>query len=260
MEKSKLLSHLTEPEERRLGARIVELAERALRDETAVTTDFLDPREREVATGILGAMKSLHFRSFGGYRRAERQRIVLYPEFLLGELIEVPLTAVEVRGAFAGPVSHRDALGAVLGLGIERRLVGDILVQDAGFQVITTPEIGEYLLTALTRVGRTEVTVEEIDLERLAVEPERVKEIRTTVASMRLDAIAAAGFGTSRSKIAREIRAERVKVNWRVERDPAATLRVGDLLSMRGRGRVRVEAVEGESRKGRTNVVLKRFI
>ncbi len=120
-------------------------------------------------------------------------------------------------------------------------------------------EVADYLLSNWTRVHQVSVDVQEIDEEQLSVEPERIKEIRTTVASLRLDAIAAGGYGTSRSKIAREIKAEKLKLNWKPVTNPALSVTEGDVLSLRGRGRVVVSEIGGKTRKGRTTVVLHRY-
>jgi len=109
-------------------------------------------------------------------------------------------------------------------------------------------------------VHEVSIDVREIDPEQIAVEPERVREIKATVASLRLDAVAAAGFGTSRTKIAREIKGERVKVNWKLVNNPAHEINPGDVLSIRGRGRVVVEQITGTTKKGRIGLVLKRMI
>src|SRR5690606_31151046 len=85
------------------------------------------------------------------------------------------------------------------------------------------------------------------------------KEIKATVASLRLDAVAAEGFGMSRTKMVREIKAERVKLNWQPVSNPALAVKEGDVLSLRGRGRVVVAQVVGTTRKGRTSVVLQRY-
>ncbi len=121
-------------------------------------------------------------------------------------------------------------------------------------------EVADFLLTHLTHVGKIPVTVERIDPERLEVPPERVKEIRATVASLRLDAVASLGFGVSRTRMAREIKGERVKLNWKTVRDPAHSVAQGDTLSIRGRGRVVVEEVQGTTRKGRISLLLKRYV
>lgn len=261
LDREVLLRHLRDGEEREIGRRVVDLAEAALRDGEAKATDFLRPPELQVSCGILESIPGISYRAHGGYAKAERRRLSLFPEYLLVELIEEPVTAIEVRLEGAHPeLSHRDYLGALLGLGLRREKIGDVLVVTGGCQAVVAAEVAEYIVSHLIRVGRARVSVEAIDLERLEVEPERVKEIRTTVASLRLDAVASSGFGTSRTRMAREIKAERVKVNWRPVRDPAAAVSVGDVLSIRGRGRVVVEEVAGTTKKGRVTLVLKRYV
>lgn len=150
-------------------------------------------------------------------------------------------------------------MGSILGTGLKRGKIGDILVQESGCQVIVAAEVADYLLSNWSQVGKVPITLKEIDEEQLAVEPERIKEIKGTVASLRLDAVAAEGFGTSRSKMVREIKAERVKVNWKPVSNPALSISQGDVLSIRGRGRVVVSEVGGTTRKGRTSIVLHRY-
>lgn len=260
MDRERLLAHLTDQEERLLGARTLDLAEKSLRDGKPQVTPFLDPAQRELVHGLLGSLGNVEWRNYGGYPRAERQRVVVHPDYFLPELVEVPVTAVEATGEFQTPPSHRDVLGSVLSLGIERDQLGDILPGTNGAQLIVAAELVEFIVASFNRIGRVTVSVQEIDLERLEVEPERVKEIRTTVASMRLDALAAAGYGTSRTKMAREIRMERVKVNWKPVTSPAAEVKEGDVLSIRGRGRVVVQELKGTTRKGRISVVLQRYM
>lgn len=260
MEREQLLAHLVDDEERLLGAKVLDQVQLALRSGEPKVTPFLDPAQREVVQGLLGSLSEIQWRSYGGYAKAERQRIVIYPDYYLAELIDIPIRAAQATGHLESGLSHRDVLGSVLGLGISREQVGDILIIESGAQIIIAQELSEFLVTNLERIGKATVRCEEIDFERLAIEPERTKEIRTTVASMRLDALAAAGYGTSRTKMAREIRMERVKVNWKPESDPAKEVKEGDVLSIRGRGRVHVESVSGTTRKGRISVLLKRLM
>jgi len=142
---------------------------------------------------------------------------------------------------------------------LKREKIGDIVVFPEGCQVIVAAEVVDYLLTHWDRVHQVPITVREIDEEQLAVEPERIKEIKATVASLRLDAVAAEGFGMSRTKMVREIKAERLKLNWKPVTNPALSVNEGDVLSMRGRGRVVLSQVAGTTRKGRTSIVLHRY-
>lgn len=261
MDKDRLLKHLHGADEHRVGARVLDLAEQALRDDKAVASDFLDPHERHVAQSVLGSLREISFRAYGGYPKAERQRLLIFPEYESPEYLDEPIAVLAIAaGGAAGELGHRDCLGAILGLGLDRSKVGDIVTVTGGFQVVVAEEIAGFVTGQLTRVGKVPVRVELIDPEQLEVEPERVKEMRVTVASLRLDAVAALGFGVSRTRMAREIKAERVKLNWKPVRDPDRDVAPGDVVSIRGRGRVVVAEVEGTTRKGRISLLLKRYI
>ena len=260
IDKQKLLNHLHD-DERLIGARALDVAEAVLHAEEPKATGFLDPNSREIAVGVLGAVPGVSYRAYGGYPKAEYQRSLVYPSFYLIELLESPLRAVEVTGDFPQEsVSHRDFLGSVLSTGLKRDRVGDIVITPTGCQVVVAEEAVAALLTQLHQVHSVMVSVTEIDIEQLAVSPERVKSLKTTVASLRIDAVAAFGFGMSRTKMAREIKGGRVKKNWRLVTDPSADVAAGDIISMRGRGRVTVEEVKGETRKGRIALALTRTI
>ena len=99
-----------------------------------------------------------------------------------------------------------------------------------------------------------------IALSELQLRPETVKEIRSTVASLRLDSVAASGFGVSRTQMAEEIQSEKVKVNWKDAKNPAQNVKAGDVISFRGRGRVEIVEITGQTKKGRTGVLLKRYM
>jgi RNA-binding protein YlmH len=260
LNKEQLLGHLRSEEERQLGSHVVDLARLAWDTNRPQVTDFYDPYERKVAESVLSGIPEVGMLQQGGYRDAERARLVIYPQLYLVETIPSALRVLEASGNFSfQSVSHRDYLGSLMSTGLKRSKIGDILVLPEGCQVVVAAEVADYLLTHWDRVHQVPISVREIDEEQLAVEPERIKEIKATVASLRLDAVAAEGFGMSRTKMAREIKAERVKLNWRPESDPSADVREGDVLSMRGRGRVVVSQVSGKTRKGRTSIVLHRY-
>ena len=157
-------------------------------------------------------------------------------------------------------LSHRDVLGSIMGSGIKRDVIGDILMRRDHCIVVTSPVIANYLLTSIVTIGAAQVSAHEMALDEIPPREQKVKEIRTTVASMRLDVIAAAGFGTSRSKMANEIDVDKVKVNWKDVKSSSQAIKEGDIISLRGRGRVEVAEVMGTTKKGRINLVLRRFI
>jgi photosystem II S4 domain protein len=255
-----LLGHLRGEAEQSLGRHILDLARQSWNTNRPQITDFYDPYERQVAQSVLGSVPEVALLYQGGYKKAERARFVLYPQFYLTETIPSSIRVLEAKGNFTfQTVKHGDYLGSILGLGLKRGKIGDILVLDHGCQAIVAAEAADYILSQWTQVHKVPISVREIDEQQLAVEPERIKEIRATVASLRLDAVAAEGYGTSRSKIVREIKGERLKLNWKPVINPSLSISQGDVLSMRGRGRVVVSEVGGTTRKGRINIVLHRY-
>ncbi len=255
------MSHLQGDDERAIGIEIIDGAELAWKTNQDQTTDFYDPHQVKVAKSILESIPEMSFLSFGGYKQAERNRLVMYPQMYLTETIANPVAVLEAKGNFKfQDISHRDCLGSILGTGIKREKVGDIIVTETGCQVVVAVELSEYLQTHWNQIHQTPVVVSEIDEGQIAIEPERVKEIKTTVPSLRLDAVASSGFGTSRTRMAREIKAERLKVNWKTVNSASHMVEEGDIISIRGRGRVVVESVKGQTRKGRLGLVLKRLM
>lgn len=243
-----------------LIAQVNDLAEKALRDQEPQWTDFLEPPDREQVQAVLSWNQRVRFSSFGGYAQAERRRIVIYPDYYIVETIQPALAFLEITVKSPEPLSHRDYLGAILGLGLKREKLGDLLVAPDRCQLVIVPELVDFLRAHLQKVGNHQAELTKIDPEQLNPPQQREKVIRSTVASLRLDAIAGLGFGESRTKMVREIRSERVKVNWKVVKDPDASLEPGAVISIRGRGRVIFKEITGTSKKGRIGVVLVRML
>lgn len=197
----------------------------------------------------------------GGYENAERRILVAYPKGMEDEPFKQPIGALRItsRDLSAHP-GHRDYLGAILGLGINREKIGDILVGKDYTDIVVKEEIMEYIGTNLLKVGNAPVEVEEISLKEL-LKPERAyKEIKGTVASLRLDAVACIAFGISRSKMAPFIKGENVRINFKTVKDPSAPVKEGDVISANRLGRAKIMEVGGQSKKGRTYVIVHRYI
>ena len=172
----------------------------------------------------------------------------------------MPLALLQVAGNFMfDPASHRDFLGAVLGTGLVRDKIGDILVSgERGAQVIVVPEVVEFLGLQLTQVRSVPVKIQIIPWSELRVRPPQQKQLTTVEASLRLDAIASAGFGLSRSKMADLISAGHVRVNWKAITQPSHALATGDLVVIRGKGRLEIGAIV-VTKKERYRVALTRY-
>ena len=146
-----------------------------------------------------------------------------------------------------------------MSLGVERKCIGDIIATKELARILVDRKVAGYFLNNLTHIGDARVEVSLGDPTTIVAKEERIKEISSTVASLRVDSIAAAGFGMSRSKAADEIKAEKLKLNWQAVKNASQTIKQGDILSMRGRGRLEVAEVRGETRKGRIAVLLRRY-
>ena len=157
-------------------------------------------------------------------------------------------------------ITHRDVLGSLMGLGIERTNFGDIIMQTGGAQLIVDAAMADYVKQNFTKIAMVSVSVDDMDIAEIQPKEEKIKEIRTTVASLRLDAVASSGFSVSRTKVVSSINAGLVQVNWQPAKGPAQEVKEGDIISLRGRGRMKIEEITGTSRKGRIGVYLKRFM
>lgn len=260
-DKEKLLSHINDIEDRVVMDQILDKVKIALTRHQPKYSNFLNPYHLYLAKPILEQIVDLKFLEYGGYDRAERKRLAVMPEYYIQDMVESPIVLLDITGQFKfQDVSHRDFLGSILGTGIKREMVGDLILYNDGCQAIIAKEMKEYLLLNLEQVHKIGVEVKEMDFEALQIEPEQLKEIRSTVASLRLDSVASSGFSTSRSKMSKEIERGKVKVNWKVVDNPATFINQEDIISIRGRGRVEIEEILGESNRGRIKLKLKRYI
>lgn len=246
--------------ERETAVRVLDQAEQAIKTWEVVCTDFLSPPELVDVQQILSRLTEVHFVAWGGYPQAERQRVAIARSDLPLDTTQVVLAGLEMAGNFLfDPASHRDFLGAMLGTGIIREKVGDILVLgERGAQALVVPEMVEFLMLNLTQVRSVPVKTQPIDLSELKIREPKKKEMTTVEASMRLDALASAGFGMSRSKMADLINAGDVRVNWKEITQASHLLKPGDLVAIRGKGRLEIGEM-AVTKKDRYRVQLTRF-
>ncbi len=247
-------------ENREAIARALDRADQALRTWEVATTDFLTPPEVAEIQTRFSRLTEVSLLAWGGYPQAERVRLAIARAELPLEAEQVPLAALDLAGNFLfDPASHRDFLGALLGTGLERDRVGDILVLgERGAQVIVVPELVDFLCSTLRQVRSVPLRVQPLNLAELKVQPPQTKALTTVEASLRLDAIASAGLGMSRSKMAAAISAGDVRVNWREVTQPSHTVQSGDTISLRGKGRLEVGEI-AVTKKQRYRVQLTRF-
>ncbi|KAH7442012.1 hypothetical protein KP509_03G066700 [Ceratopteris richardii] len=248
--------------------RILEQAKTAAARWDVVHSDFLTPPAIEDALKVLKRLSDIDFIVSGGYPQAERCRLSLGHKDAFLSTVEEDYTgypgavaAVSILGDFMfDRAVHGDFLGSILGTGIAREKVGDILLQgDTGAQAVIVSELVNFLETSLTQVRNTPVICKLIRLEEIHYHPPRVQIIKSVEASLRVDAVASAGFKMSRSKLVDLISAGNVRVNWKQVTKNGFLVKSGDMVSVTQKGRVEVGEIR-ETRKGKYHVELLRYL
>jgi len=194
-QKEKLIRFYKGTEGEETVVKLVDLAEAVQRSQKFRLSGFLDPYGQEIAETVAANYPGLRVDFGGGYQGAERARAMYIHEDFAGTPSGFDIACLKAswNGQFAR-LSHRDVLGALMGLGIERDRLGDLLVTADSVRILCDSKMAEYLLQNLTKIGAVGVSCEMADLAGIAPREERCKEIRATVASLRIDSIAASGF------------------------------------------------------------------
>lgn len=262
MDKRALLDRFGEDAELRLTlSRVLDKQERVDREQSPECTAFLSPRERLCAQQMLHAVGG-RWTALGGYPDAERQAILFLPDWLEEEYVQMEeyFSALRCNWFKEDKLTHRDLLGALMGMGVRRDTVGDILVGEDSCDLIVAPSVAGFLRDNLRSAGRVRLKVEDIPLSEVRVPKQERKILRDTVATLRLDSVAAVGFSLSRSKAAELIASGRCAVNWQDTVKCDLAVKAGDVISCRGLGKCRLAEVGGLSRKGRINIAVERYL
>ncbi|MCR4925534.1 MAG: RNA-binding protein [Clostridiales bacterium] len=233
-------------------------------------TAFLTMSEMNVVLPICRNHKNF-WAFYGGYADAERCISIFFPDYIQlkpsDNLIEFlnenddynPLCLLRFEKDKFSKISHRDYLGALMGLGIERKNIGDILVSEKSCDIIVLKSIAKYILSNLERAGKASLKGEILPLERIIIPEEHFTERTDTVASLRIDNLLSAAFNTSRSDSAVAIEKGLVFINsFQVQKNDRA-VKQGDKIVWRGKGKVILTDINGETKKGRISINLKIF-
>lgn len=258
MNKTELLKGIRDENERMLYARALDRAMAVLKCYEPQFSDFMDPYKMSVLCSIVDKEYAfgLNTMVWGGFEDAERRMIGFLPDYEEPSTAVFPIACVEIsyNGKFSRELTHRDFLGSVLGLGINREKTGDILIEDETAHIFAEKEVASFICTNLERVGHTAVKTRLLDTYKVPQKPGMEK--RITVTSLRLDAVLSGAFNISRGKVADLIKGEKAFINWASTTNGAKTVEQGDMLTLRGTGRVCVKEIQGITKKERVALVL----
>ena len=227
-----------------------DLARRCENKCIVTNTGFLSPAERYALEHDVNLRSSrMIFR--GGHEDAERTMCFFLPEYLEEEDFDQSeyICAINITAAFGEP-GHRDYMGAVLGMGVDRAWVGDIITLANTAYVLCQPSVLRHL-ESIDKVGRYGVKAQSIPLSAIPVKEKKVQEMNFTVMSLRLDAVCAGMFRLSRTEAARQINAGNVSLNYSQCLKTDALIKEGDIISLKGSGKGELSELGGNSKKGR---------
>lgn len=244
-----------------LLARVWDKINAGIRRNIPANTAFLSPRELEMTRYLFGDVPGLL--AFGGWEDAERKMLCYLPDYLDESVLhesDSPIVCLRAGFFREDSPTHRDFLGALTGSGIARETIGDILVGEDSCDFFVTGEIAPYLLDNFTQAGRVRLHLQQIPLEQAQVPQPSIQEIRDTLASLRLDSVIHAGFRIGRSQAAQYISAGKTTIDGLPCEKPDKLVPEGATVSLRGLGKLRLAAIQGQTKKGRISVVIHRYV
>lgn len=244
-----------------LFARLDDMMSRCGRDCSPVFSNFLDERQGAEAElfckANAGALKYL---LWGGYDGARRRMLAVYPEYFSDGITEMfPMKCLTFTYREEDRLTHRDFLGSFMAQMLRREVIGDIVTDDGITQAFVTDIAAEAIEASVTKIGRVGVKISDsrpFELDNT----QKFQDMSGTVASLRLDCVVSLAAKISREKAAELIRTDKVDVNHLTADSVSKELSEGDILSVRGCGRFILSGINGETKKGRIHIILKKFI
>ena len=261
MDRSNIEKIAHSSEDKLLLAKLWDKINAGIRRNIIANTCFLSPRELEMARYLFGNAEGLH--TFGGYEESERNMLIFLPDYLEESTLyteESPIVCLRASFFQGDSPSHRDFLGALMGSGIGRETVGDICVGQSSCDFFVTSEIGPYILQNFTSAGRTKLLLTQIPLSQAHIPEPEVKEIRDTLASLRLDSVISSGFRIGRSLAAQYVSAGKAAIDGLPCEKPDKMIVEGAIISVRGLGKIKLHNVNGRTKKDRISVVIHHYV
>ncbi len=224
-------------------------------------TDFLNLNESTLFLNHLKELPNVQYKFWGGYADAERKRLAFYQadDNLFEEFNISIIKIIPNNSKFADSLTHRDFLGSIVGLGIDRCKLRDILIKDNTGYLFAEKTIGSYIVDTLTKIKHTYVRCSITQLEEIDITPS-YQEIRGTISSARVDAILALALKTSRSSITGLISGGKVFINSRLVTQNSTSLKENDIISVRGHGKFIYCGITNQTKKGRLYATILRYI
>ena len=235
--------------------RIRELANLSYQRDIVTFSDFLNLNEQNMVSSLKQQFPQVVMETFGGYDNAERQMVAFHPD-ALAFTWEYPIDCLKIEPKaikFSENLSHRDYMGALLNLGVDRSVIGDIIVQEKAAWFFCQSKMTEFFLENLCHVRHTNILITKVNDPEEFPHP-NLESINGTCASVRLDSLIALAFKASRSSMVSYIESGQVFVNGKLITSNGYEPKEGDIVSVRGKGRFIFDGVSHQTKKGRCGV------
>lgn len=258
MSENQAVAQHFDDEERAFVAQVLDWLTQASQDYQLVLTHFLNPRERHIVSIIVGDRTDIQVHSYGIFDRAEKKRLVIAPEFFEVGRQDFEELLLQIRFAkkFIN-LRHKDLLGALLAAGVNRSVIGDIVVdQDLGLAQLAVEKSHQIFLTqTVDQIGKAKVHFEQVADSKALVPAVDEEERFVLIPSLRLDAVIAACFGISRTQVSEMISRGFISVNWVKNDDASRLMHRQDVVSVRKYGRIRLQSLAGQSKRDKIKAV-----
>ena len=237
-----------------LGKRFIDLSRQANRKGIVIFSDFLNLNEQNILDSVKKELET-SYELFGGYEMAERRVVAFLPADLSYDWT-YPISCLKLEPAypkFAEVLTHRDILGSVMNLGLERGKIGDILCEQNRFYLFCKDNITQYLTDSLSRVKHTVMRLESVSEPATEIVPCFVEK-SGIISSNRMDNVIACFCNCSRSEAVKLIMGGKVFVNGKEILHNTYLCKAGDILSVRSYGKYIFDGISGETKKGRIKI------
>lgn len=254
-------------EDKVLLAQIADKIEFSKKKNRIEYTNFLDMYQISLVKNYLRKIDFKNYVLYGGFDDSERKILIIYPEKYNLEMVEknyskiIKIIRITLSENEKGKYSHRNYLSGIIKVGISREKVGDILVFDEGADILVKEETIDILMMELRKLTRFENSkLEIIEIENLRKREIKLEELKIIVPSLRLDNFVSDLAKTSRNKAVQIIDSERVFINGQNETKVSKQIKLGDIITIRGKGKFIVKEFSGTTRSGRTVVIIEKYV
>jgi len=260
-DKHRILKNISKPDEKLIFSKALDRAYYCIKNYVPSFTEFLDPYKTASIISLIGNEYDFNIRVFGGIDNCERKKIGFFPKFMPEEDCFFPISAIQINynSSFGKKLAHRDFLGSLIGLGIVRAKIGDILIEAENVFVFVDDDIADFINLNLEKVSNTRVKTKIISIDEIKIKEDFGNLKNITLASLRFDAFLSGVFNLSRSKACELIKSEKAFINWNICESPSKLISEGDIVTLRGFGRVKVIDFLGKTKKGRFLIAINKF-